>query len=1213
MDDARKTKAQLLQELARLRGQVAGLEAARGREARAGLPDYAEVFEEIPLPATLTDAQGMILDVNRAFLAHARSLGRQINKADRVGRSVYDFADTEEERAHLDSLLGPLRRGEQEHLSKIARYLDRRWHYEEVRAAALRDPAGQVAGMLLLREDVTAKVIQEERRQVLLRLEEEVWRMAAGDGERLMTAVREGLERLGLPFRNCGVNLVEAQSDPPLVRFHTMAPGSYWTFASPEDQAAKIVLGFWRAQQVVYRKDLEQEDLYGERDNVRRDHGPAIRCIVDVPFLYGTLAVNSAEPAAFTPEDIEILQDMARVLSEGFQRLEDLRVLEERNRELRREIAGHQRAEERLAQTEKRYQQLFEEAPAIYVITRNQDGQPLIADCNGQFLAALGYHLAEVVNRPLADFYTPESRARLLGEEGYRHSLAGHVVADERQLVARDGRVIETLLRAVPEFDEAGRVIGTRAMFADITERKQAEAQAAATQRVREAVWRMENSADIEKVMVALSDSLRQGGIRFSTFGVNLVEAAADPVILHFYNLDREGRWTDIRAEGRSEAVDLILQVWRSGAAAHRPDLDAEDAHGEGRHIHEVFGYHVRSVIDLPFAQGTLAVNSTRPNAFSDQDVVFLKALAEVLSEGFQRLEDLKRLEAERRRAEEALKLNLALQQVRNEVLQMQDEEDWQALVVVVLAQLQTLVRFNACSINRIDYQAGTSEVYYLDASGLQLEMRPGLVAAFKQARETGRHVYRRTQEEMRRYGDSPELLELQIRSVLDVPFSGGTIAANSLEEEAFTARDIEILEQFAQVMNEAHRRLEDLKALRLSDRQLHQAQKMEAVGKLAGGVAHDFNNLITVIIGYGELLLRRFKEDQRAQDSLQEIQQAAERGAALVRQLLAFSRRQVLEPRVLDLNAVVKGLEKMLRRLIGEDVELRTTLEPGLGRVKADPGQVEQVLMNLATNARDAMPQGGRLSIETRNAEVDAGAAQGRAPLAPGPYALLEVADTGMGMSPEVRERIFEPFFTTKEPGKGTGLGLATVYGIVKQSGGYIYVRSEPGQGSVFEIYLPRVAGEAAGEARAGERASPAPGGSETVLVVEDEEAVRRMMAQVLRGQGYRVLEAGGGEAALQAAARHAGPLHLLVTDVVMPGMNGRQLAEQLAAQRPGVRVLYVSGYAEGIIEERGVLAPQVAFLRKPFTSEGLAARVRQVLDERAGPGRSAGDPGNG
>jgi hypothetical protein len=382
----------------------------------------------------------------------------------------------------------------------------------------------------------------------------------------------------------------------------------------------------------------------------------------------------------------------------------------------------------------------------------------------------------------------------------------------------------------------------------------------------------------------------------------------------------------------------------------------------------------------------------------------------------------------------------------------------------------------------------------------------------------------------------------------------------------------------------------------------LQQAQKMESVGRLAGGVAHDFNNLLTVINGHSDLMLGRLNEGDPLRNSLAEIRKAGGRAADLTRQLLAFSRKQIVEPEPVDLNHLVAETRDMLERLAGEDIELVTALAPGLGPVMADPGQLHQVLLNLVVNAKDAMPGGGSLTIETANVDLDQGYAAAHFEIPPGPYVLLTVSDTGTGMDEETREHIFEPFFTTKGVGKGTGLGLSTVYGIVRQCEGWIWVYSEPGQGATFKIYLPRVEQTPAAAAP-----PPAPGplrGTETVLVVEDQEDVRRLTVEILKNYGYRVLEAALGGDALLLAEQHPGPIHLLLTDVAMPRMTGKELAGRLEPLRPRMRVLYMSGYTENVIAQRGTLDPGVAYIPKPFTPEALALKVREVL----GPPQSAG-----
>ena len=381
----------------------------------------------------------------------------------------------------------------------------------------------------------------------------------------------------------------------------------------------------------------------------------------------------------------------------------------------------------------------------------------------------------------------------------------------------------------------------------------------------------------------------------------------------------------------------------------------------------------------------------------------------------------------------------------------------------------------------------------------------------------------------------------------------------------------------------------------RLTD-QLRQSQKMQAVGELAGGVAHDFNNLLMVVKGHAQLLLDRIPESSSLRLSAEQVDKAADRAATLTRQLLAFSRKQVLQPRVMDLNDAVAGMIKMFSRVIGENIEMAFLPGGKLGHVRADPGQIEQVLLNLVVNARDAMPDGGRLTIETSNVELDSAYAAVHTSVAPGQYVMLTVTDTGCGMDSETQARIFEPFFTTKGPGKGTGLGLATVYGVVKQSGGYIYVYSELGRGTTFKIYLPQVWAEV-------ERLSPdtqkkrSSRGTETILFVEDEQSVRELVRDYLVGAGYCMLEASDGTQALKVAAAHPGPIHILITDVVMPHLSGPELASKLTAERPNLKVLFISGYTDDTVFRHGVLEGGVAFLQKPFNLKALSQKIHEVL----------------
>ncbi len=448
-------------------------------------------------------------------------------------------------------------------------------------------------------------------------------------------------------------------------------------------------------------------------------------------------------------------------------------------------------------------------------------------------------------------------------------------------------------------------------------------------------------------------------------------------------------------------------------------------------------------------------------------------------------------------------------------------------------------------------------------------------------------------------YDDAQHWFELADRLRTSVPFNG-LIVQWKRKNGALTQARI----SGRTVLNGGHSKTfelfaEDVTERRLLEQQLQQSQKMEAVGRLAGGIAHDFNNLLMVISGYAEFLQDRLGPEPELRAPAQEIASAAGRASSLTRQLLAFSRKQMLAPKILDLNGVVTENLKMLRRMIGEDIDLVLAAANELGSVRADAGQIEQVIMNLAVNARDAMPSGGKLTIETSNVTLDEEHARFQAPLKPGNYVMLSITDTGAGMDSETKSHIFEPFFTTKGP-KGTGLGLSTVYGVVKQSGGYIWVDSDPGKGTTFRIYFPRVADihEMPEQPAAAPAVTSTEPGTETILLVEDEANLRYLARQFLEKQGYRVIEAADGAVAVQVAVAHEGVIHLLLTDVIMPGMNGRELAQRITEIRPNTKVLYMSGYTENVIGKDGTLDDGVRLLQKPFTLRELKNRVREVLD---------------
>jgi PAS domain S-box-containing protein len=424
----------------------------------------------------------------------------------------------------------------------------------------------------------------------------------------------------------------------------------------------------------------------------------------------------------------------------------------------------------------------------------------------------------------------------------------------------------------------------------------------------------------------------------------------------------------------------------------------------------------------------------------------------------------------------------------------------------------------------------------------------------------------------------------------IDLPDKDGTIHTMMVRTARFMDKGGN--KQFVAV-------LRDISDYRRLQEQFLQSQKMEAIGKLAGGVAHDFNNMLNVINGYCELMFDELGPNNPLREDLNQISLAGKRASALTTQLLAFSRKQIMQPEILNLNALITTMNPMLRRLIREDIDVITIADPQLGRISADPMKMQQVIMNLVVNAGDAMPEGGTLTIETANVALDAEYARKHVAVKPGPYVLLAISDNGAGMDEETRSHLFEPFFTTKVKGKGTGLGLSTVYGIVKQSNGFIWVYSEPGKGTTFKIYLPRIDAEAKDLSTETEKAQDLPG-TETVLVVEDEPAVRGLTTRILRERGYTVLEASNGAEALDIAQTYQEEIHLLITDVIMPGLSGRDLSGKITASRPGIRTLFVSGYTDNAIVHHGILDADVSFLQKPFSVQSLCLKVRETLDSR-------------
>jgi len=559
---------------------------------------------------------------------------------------------------------------------------------------------------------------------------------------------------------------------------------------------------------------------------------------------------------------------------------------------------------------------------------------------------------------------------------------------------------------------------------------------------------------------------------------------------------------------------------------------------------------------------GALAFCSADPDPFHVEEVALISELADDLAYGI----SMVRVREAHREAEAALRASEAA--LRQSEARARSLVDNAVHGICGSTPGGEVLQVNPAMVSMLGYDS-PAELCALPASAMYRD--PGVrLTLVERYHETGR--IDGVETEFVRKDGKPVLVRLSGRTIYG---DDGTIERLETIVEDVTSR----------------RQLED---------QLRQSQKIEAIGHLAGGIAHDFNNLLTAILGYSELVLEQMGPDDSARTDIMEIKRAGESAAALTQQLLAFSRKQILQAEIIDLNGVIRSVDKMLCRVIGEDIELVLDLAGDLGPVKADPGQVEQVIMNLAVNARDAMPEGGKVTIRTANAVFDERYVQAHLGAVAGRYAMMEVSDTGCGITREVLARIFEPFFTTKEHGKGTGLGLSTVYGIVKQSGGYLWVSSDPGQGATFQVFLPLTDHESA-PASAKKSAPAIQTGKETVLLVDDDDRLRELARRTLQRAGYNVLAANDADRALDMAGRHPGAIHLLLTDVVLPGISGRGLAEQFQHVRPEARILYMSGYTGDAIVRHGIRDARVAFLQKPYTPDVLQRKVREVLDAGA------------
>ncbi len=772
---------------------------------------------------------------------------------------------------------------------------------------------------------------------------------------------------------------------------------------------------------------------------------------------------------------------------------------------------------------------LFQHSPLAIVALDNQGRVQL---CNQAFETLFGYREPEILGQVLDDVIAPgelNARARELTVEARQHVV--HLTATRRR---QDGSPVDVEVYGVPLLVD-GELRGAFALYQDITEKRRAELEREVMYEVTRAVT---VTSDLDELLQAIHQSLRRALYAENCF-VALHDPVTDSFRFPFFVSQRDPMPESLPlAEIRHSATAL---VFRSGKPLLLTPPEVRRLVEAG--VIKLVGEPSAAWLGVPLITprrtiGVLVVQHFEdPDAYSQRDLDLLHSVGTQIA-----------LAIERRQAELALRDN-------------------EARLRLLLDQLPAVL------------WTTDRELRFTSSLGAGLgamQLSPGEVVGRTLAEFFGT--------------DDPDFPALAAhRRALQ----GETVRYELAWKDRYFQCHIEPLRTSEDTIAGVIGIAIDATERQQLEQQLHQSQKMEAIGRLAGGVAHDFNNLLTVIRGYAEVLVQQARNEPGLLENCLEIQKAADRASSLTRQLLAFSRKGIRRPELLDLNTVVGEMEPMLRRLIGEDVILRTTLASRLDAVLADRTQIEQVILNLVVNARDAMPQGGTLLIETALAELDEAYCMRHAGVRPGRYVLLAVTDTGCGMDAATRERIFEPFFTTKKT--GSGLGLSTVYGIVRQSEGHIWVYSEPGRGTTMKIYLPAVARPQVVDATPQREAT---GGNETILLVEDEPGVRTLARRFLEQAGYRVIEASDPEAALQEATRSAGPIHLLVTDVVMPGISGRELAERIRKTRPETRVLFMSGYTDDAVVQHGVLSRDAHLLEKPFTRNSLLARVRQVLD---------------
>jgi PAS domain S-box-containing protein len=1159
LENINKSKEQLVDELSDLRRQILELQAAqierdrteqalRNNEAR-----YRQFVDNSPNPIFSISGEGIIRTWNRACERVFQYASGEI-----IGQSYHKlFGDPEECLVVATHLAQVADNCPADDVDLCYRSKDGTRHYIISQLYPLLSDDGCVAGCVFANTDITErkqaeeKVWQRNRELELLNRASQVFISSLNLEEVLATILEEVRQLLGVVA--CSAWLVDRQTDEVVCRQAAGPQGDLvrgWRLAPGQGIAGWVI----RTGQSLIVADAQTDARYFSKVDQQTRLG--IRSILSVPLclkqaVLGTLQVVDTQIDRFSRSDLRLMQSVAGVASIA---VENAWLYEEADR---------------LRAFNENIVQSMDEGILLY----NPEG--LITFVNPRAAAMVGYPVDELLGRHWSEIIAPECLPQVQAEADKR--VQGISSRYETTLATKAGQRVPVIVSARPLFEELPlaedgaadpgdirHFIGTLVVTTDINQRKQAE----------EEIRRLKE--------------LNEGIVQTMSEGITMEDA--------------RGLFTFV-----NPAAAALL----------------------GFHPDELMGKHWKTIVPVDQRPVVQAANERRAQGEADQYELQLMrkdgSRISVLISGTPRFEDGQFAGTlavftditQRAKAEEELRRrNRELTLLNQIIAASASGMELEAILETACHELAHTFKVPRASVTMLDAEKNSVKLVdqYL-AEGHPTLMSSGESSLGKPTPVTDNPAFQhllsyRTPLVVSDVSSEGSLAPIHdqmrqrgITSLLTLPLIIDGEVVGSLDLETTQARHF-LAEEVSLAWSVADQLAGALAQVRLQEQrqrleeQYRQAQKMEVVGQLTAGIAHDFNNLLTVINGFAELMSFQIAANDPLQESMNRILEAGRRAADLVRRLLAFSRKQVIEPQILDLGSIVAEMDKMLQRIIGEDIRLVTRLGADLWPVEVDPAQIEQVIINLAVNARDAMPTGGELTIEVDNVVLDETYSAGHLAVQPGKHVLLVVSDTGTGMSQEVKAHLFEPFFTTKEVGKGTGLGLATVYGIVKQSGGHIWVYSEEGHGSTFKIYLPCAKGSPRPFMRQRGMAD-APCGQETILLVEDDEAVRNLALRVLQGQGYTVLEACNGQEALRMSAQHAHPIHLLLSDLVMPGVGGSALAQQLTRARPGLKVLFMSGYANHAVARHGLLESGFAFLQKPFSPVALANKVRQALDD--------------